>query len=192
LSENGTGKSTLLEALARRCGIHQWRNEDVWRCGYNHYEQALHRCLDVVWSQGSVPGSFFGAGTFQSFVEDLEEWAAADHGILKYFGGHSLMTLSHGQSIMAYFEARYQVRGLYFLDEPEAALSPATQVKLLRLLEDVAAQGHAQFVIATHSPILLSCKGATLYSFDSVPVQQVAYKDTPHYRVYKDFLDNVE
>jgi predicted ATPase len=118
----------------------------------------------------------------------LDEWAATDAGQLEYFGGKSLLTQSHGQSIMSFFRARYAIKGLYLLDEPETALSPRTQLTLLDLLEKMSAAGHAQFVIATHSPILLSCPGATIYSFDSVPIAPIRYRETDHYKIYKDFM----
>jgi len=75
------------------------------------------------------------------------------------------------------------------LDEPETALSPKTQIALLDLLEKMSAAGHAQFLVATHSPILLSCPGATIYSFDHAPIASIPYKDTDHYKTYKAFMD---
>ena len=117
-------------------------------------------------------------------------WAAATPEILDYYGGESLMTKSHGQSLMAYFRARYKIKGLYFLDEPEAALSPNNQLAFLDLLAESTADGRAQFIIATQSPIIMSLPGAVIYSFDSVPLRAVEYEDTEHYRVYYDFLNN--
>ncbi len=90
---------------------------------------------------------------------------------------------------MSFFTARYAIKGLYLLDEPETALSPKTQLALLDLLVRMSTAGHAQFLVATHSPILLSCPGATIYSFDRAPIQTVQYEDTEHYRTYKAFMD---
>jgi predicted ATPase len=188
VGENGSGKSTLLEALARVCGIHIWRERERTRCTANPYEDKLYRCVSVEWTDGVVPGSFFGSAVFHDFARILDEWAAADPGQLAYFGGQSLLTQSHGQSIMSFFRARYAIKGLYLLDEPETALSPRTQIDLLRLLGDTASVGHAQFVIATHSPILLACPVATIYSFDRSPIRPVAYEQTDHYRLYRDFM----
>ena len=188
VGEHGTGKSTLLEALARRCGIHIWRDETRTRYENNPFEERLHEFISVEWTNGHVPGSFFSAGIFNHFVQVLDEWAAADPGQLRYFGGHSLVTQSHGQSLMSFFKARYQLRGLYLLDEPETALSPRTQLELLDLLTREAQDGHAQFIIATHSPILMACPGAEIHSFDRAPIQRVEYKDTDHYRVYREFM----
>ena len=186
--ENGTGKSTLLEAIARRAGIHIWREGGRTRYRYNMYEDKFYRGISLEWTDDLVPGSFFGSSVFQDFARILDEWAATDPGQLDYFGGQSLLTQSHGQSIMAFFRARYAIRGLYLLDEPETALSPKTQIALLELLTKMGNAGHAQFVIATHSPILLACPGATIYSFDQTPIAPVQYEHTDHYRVYRAFM----
>jgi predicted ATPase len=186
--ENGTGKSTVLEALAICCGIHIWRPEFNLRCEANPYENLLYRYLSVTWSRGPVPGSYFGSQNFSHFARKLEEWAVNDRPMLEYFGGKSLITQSHGQSLMSYFESRYQRKGLYFLDEPETALSPRTQVDLLNLIIRESAKGHAQFVIATHSPILMACPGAKIYGFDGPEIAAVQYEDTDHYQLYKAFM----
>ena len=188
VGENGTGKSTLLEALAHRCGIHIWQDAERSRFEVNRYEEKFFEYLSVEWTDGPVPGSFFGSSVFHDFARMLDEWAAADPGLLEYFGGKSLMTQSHGQSIMSFFRARYRIKGLYLLDEPETALSPKTQLALLDMLTKMGAAGHAQFIVATHSPILLACPGATIYSFDQIPITPVAYEDTEHYKTYRDFL----
>ncbi|HOO78491.1 MAG TPA: AAA family ATPase [bacterium] len=188
VGENGTGKSTLLEAIARACGIHIWSQAAGARCRVNPYEALLDRCLGLDWSDGEVPGSYFGSETFRDFADSLEGWAVADRRHLDYFGGKSLVTQSHGQSMMSYFRARYKIRGLYLLDEPETALSPRSQLELLDILEKEGRAGQAQFIVATHSPLLLACAGARIYSFDHVPVRHVGYKETEHYRVYKRFL----
>jgi len=190
VGENGTGKSTLLEAIARRAGIHIWREGERTRCVVNIYEDKFYRGISIEWFDDIVPGSFFGSSVFQDFARLLDEWAAADPGQLDYFGGKSLLTQSHGQSIMSFFKARYAIKGLYLLDEPETALSPKTQIALLELLTKLSQAGHAQFLIATHSPILLACPGATIYSFDESPIAPVPYEQTDHYRVYRDFMDD--
>jgi predicted ATPase len=190
--ENGTGKSTLLEAIAIACGVHIWKNTERSRPGYNPYEDKLHQHISVEWENGRVPGSFFSSKIFQYFAEVLDEWAAADQGQLNYFGGKSLTTQSHGQSLMSFFRSRYQIKGIYLLDEPETALSPKSQIELLALIRNMIDDGHAQFIIATHSPILLACPCATIYSFDKYPVSPVNYEETDHYLLYKSFLENPE
>ena len=146
--------------------------------------------LDAEWADGQVPGSFFGSDIFRHFAQMLDDWASADPGQLKYFGGESLMTQSHGQSLMSFFRARYKIKGLYFSDEPETALSPTSQLRLLALLRAMAAAGHAQFIIATHSPILLSCPGAEIYTFDETPIRRIAYEATRNSRIYRQFFEN--
>jgi len=192
VGENGSGKSTLLEAIAVAAGIYIWRTGVNARYQVNRYEASLHRYLKVHWTKSKVPGSFFGAQIFKDFASILDEWASSDPGLLELFGGKSLITQSHGQSLMSFFSSRYKLEGLYLLDEPETALSPSTQLELLRLLNENAKGGHAQFIVATHSPILLACQDSTIYSFDKMPVSTVDYEDTEHFMVYRDFLNNRE
>jgi len=188
MGENGTGKSTLLRAVVHKCGIHIWKYEKRRRCEFNPHEESLSIAVSVEWADGPVAGSFFSSQTFQDFSQMLEEWAAASSGILDYFGGKSLITQSHGQSIMSYFKSRYEIKGLYLMDEPETALSPKSQLELLRVIKATAGSGNAQFIIATHSPIILSCPEAEIFSFDSVPVQKIRYEETEHYRIYRNFM----
>jgi len=188
VGENGTGKSTLLEALARASEIHIWRKPEGVRYQTNRYEKQLYKYISLEWSNGIVPGAYFGSEIFKDFTNILDEWAASDPGQLKYFGGKSLVTQSHGQSMMSYFRTRYQIRGIYFMDEPETALSPRSQLELLDIIRENGQAGHAQFVIATHSPILLACQGAKIFSFDRVPVSVIAYRETEHYQIYRSFL----
>lgn len=190
--ENGTGKSTLLEALAHRCQIHIWRETERTRFDHNPYEKTLYKYLSLEWQNGFVPGSYFSSEIFRDFSAFLDEWAANDPEMLRYFGGKSLITQSHGQSLLSFFKARYKVRGLHLMDEPESALSPKSQLDLLETLHDMGQAGHAQFVIATHSPILLACPGATIYSFDHIPVKTVEYEDTDYFKIYRDFMINRE
>ena len=188
--ENGSGKSTLLEALAHKCGIHIWRPNERARVDHNPYEGELHRFIRVDWRDRPVPGSYFSADIFKNFAVNLDDWASTDPGQLDYFGGRSLLTQSHGQSLLSFFTNRYRIRGLYLLDEPETALSPQSQLELLRILRDMSRAGHAQFVVASHSPILLACPDAVIYSFDRSPIGRVAYEDTDYFRVYRDFMND--
>jgi predicted ATPase len=188
VGENGSGKSTIIEAIARACRIHIWEGNGKARATYNKYEKKLNLFMDAEWTDGSVPGSFFGARIFRNFAESLDNWASADPGVLEHFGGNSLLTQSYGQSLMSFFENRYKIKGLYILDEPETALSPNSQIKLVKLLKKMSEAGHAQFIIATHSPILLSCDNAEIISFDHNPPQLIDYLDCSHYRIYRDFL----
>jgi predicted ATPase len=188
VGENGTGKSTLLRATAENSGTYIWEDTLALRLERNPFRNRLRECLSLAWAAERVPGSYFGADIFQYFTEILDDWAESDPGQLKYFGGKSLRAMSHGQSMLAFFRSRYRVPGMYFLDEPETALSPRSQLDLLDILADMTADGHAQFLIATHSPILLAHPGARIYSFDRIPIAPIAYRDTEHFRVYAEFL----
>jgi predicted ATPase len=190
VGENGTGKSTMLRAICKKCGIHMWRNIPQLRLHPNPYEEALYLFLKVDWVNGKVPGSFFSSETFRDFSQYLDEWATADPKMLDYFGGKSLMIQSHGQSMMSLFRKRYEIKGLYFMDEPETALSPKSQLELLKVLIEMGKAGHAQFIIATHSPILLACPGAKIFSFDTIPVGEILYEETDHFRIYRDFMND--
>ena len=188
VGENGSGKSTLLEAITRKCGIHLWDKPKRHVVHRNPYETALSKFITVTWANGSVPGSLFRAETFRDLADFLDDVALCDPGRMKYHGGRILNTLSHGEGILTYFGGRYHIRGLYILDEPEAALSPSSQIKFLKLLKQLEAGGHAQFIIATHSPILLAYPGAQIFSFDSSRITEVGYEETTHYQLYKQFL----
>ena len=188
VGENGSGKSTVLSAIAQRCRVHQWRLERRSRATHSPWEDRLSEFIRIEWANGRVPGSYFGSDTFNDFAVILDEWAHDDPGQLKYFGGESLLTQSHGQSLMSYFRARYPIKGLYLLDEPETALSPRTQLELLKLLVELARKGVSQFIIATHSPILLACPGATLLNFDDGQISPIEYEATDHFHIYRDFM----
>jgi predicted ATPase len=188
VGENGSGKSTLLEAITRKCGIHLWDKPRRHLAHSNPHETKLADYVTVTWSEGSVPGSLFRAETFRDFADFLDDVALCDPGRLKYHGGRILNMLSHGEGILSYFSGRYHIKGLYLLDEPESALSPSSQVAFLKLLQKLEAAGHAQFIMATHSPILLSYPGAQIFSFDSSQIEEVEYEDTEHYKLYKQFF----
>ena len=188
VGENGSGKSTLLDAIARKCGIHIWHKPKRHLAHENPYEDRLADYIDLTWANGHVPGSLFRAETFHDLADFLDDLALCDPGRLKYHGGRLLNVLSHGEGILSYFSGRFRLKGLYILDEPEAALSPASQVRFLKLLQQLEAEGHAQFIMATHSPILLAYPGAQIFSFDSDHVTEVSYEETAHYRIYKQFF----
>jgi predicted ATPase len=186
--ENGTGKSTLLKALCRKCNIYIWEGEGRRRCTYNPYEDMLDSALDIEWIEDTVPGTFFSPELFRHFSQLIDEWEEASPGLLDDFGGKSLLTQSHGQSCLSYFKSRFKIKGIHFLDEPEAALSPASQLEFVKVITEMSEAGIAQFFISTHSPIIMSCKQATIYSFDNTPMDRISYKNTPHYRIYKEFF----
>ena len=133
-------------------------------------------------------GSFFAAENFRNFAELLEAWSVCDPGLLDYFGGASLVDKSHGQCNMAFFENRFRVPGLYLLDEPESALSPRRQLELSRIVREAAARGDAQFIVATHSPMLLATPGSRVLSFDGDAIREVDYRATDSFRLHAEFF----
>ena len=188
VGENGSGKSTLLEALAQRAGFgieggsrqhHQNQDDDA--------VSALVPALRLQWSYQGVRGFFLRAESFYKFAEYLERQGST----FRAYGGKSLLAQSHGESFLALFEHNFE-DGLYILDEPEAALSPNRQLAFLAILHDLTRNGGAQFIIATHSPILLAFPGATILSLDSGEFAKTEYRDTEHYRVTRSFLEAPE
>lgn len=188
--ENGTGKSTLLEAISRRCGIHIWEGEYRPRQKNNPYCRQMHNAISVEWVDETVPGSFFSSDVHRHFSLLLDEWAISNPGLFEYFGGKSLVTQPHGQGIISFFRARYKIKGLYIMDEPETALSPATQIELVNILKEMSEKGHAQFILATHSPILMACPGAKIFNFDNNTITETTYPDTQHFKIYKNFIED--
>jgi predicted ATPase len=190
IGQNGSGKSTLLRAIARKSSIHIWEDNELSGFVINRFAEQLYTCLSFDWADSVVKGAFFGSDIFKNFARILDEWAKTDPDLLNYFGGESLMVKSHGECNMRFFETRFSIKGLYLLDEPESALSPKSQLELIRIIQTMSQMGHAQFIIASHSPILLAMPGATIYSFDESPVKMIDYEETDYYIVYKDFLNN--
>jgi predicted ATPase len=198
VGENGSGKSTLIEAVARRCGIHIWAQPKRTRAGAgalgahapltSYPARALSEYVEVALARGSVKGAVFSAESFREWAEFIDDVTEVDPGQARYHGGEGLTLRSRGEGLLAYFRGRYQTPGLYFLDEPEAALSPASQLELLRLLSEYRRRGHAQFVIATHSPVIMAVKGAQVFVLGDGPIAETCYEQTSHYRLYRDFM----
>ncbi|MFH1834074.1 MAG: AAA family ATPase [bacterium] len=194
VGENGSGKSTLIDAVARRCGLHIWAEprrgavHPGYRRAAEHLPGRLSEYVRVSLPGGSVRGGVFSAESFREWAEFLDDVSRIDPGQARYHGGSDLTRRSHGEGIIAYFRGRYQFPGLYFLDEPESALSPASQVDLLHLLNEYRRRGHAQFIIATHSPILMALAGAQIFHFGDSGIEETRYECTAHYRLYRDFM----
>jgi len=185
IGENGTGKSTLLEALAWAVGFSA-RGGDRDRSFSEEADgYALGRALQLAWRQNVSGGFFLRAETFFNFATYLEEVGSS----FWSYGGRSLHKQSHGESFLSLFQHRFE-DGLYLLDEPEAALSPQRQLALLRVLHQLASQRIAQFIIATHSPILLTLPGAHILSLDEGKIEPVMYWEAPQYQLTRDFLND--
>jgi len=186
VGENGSGKSTLLEALAECCGFGpQGGSRDHHRESLEE-RSALAKALRLSWLPKATEGFFMRAESFYNFATYIEQ--VSD---LRAYGGKSLLAQSHGESFLSLFAHRFE-QGLYILDEPEAALSPQRQLSFLRIIHELESSAQAQFLISTHSPILLSYPGAVLFSLDGDAIREIAYRDTEHYRVTRDFLNAPE
>jgi len=183
VGENGIGKSTLLEALAVALRFNAEGGSANFHFSTRASHSALHEHLRLErGTRRPRTGFFFRAESFFNVATKAEEY-----GVLEGYGFRSLHEQSHGESFLALLEHRFTRDGLYLLDEPEAALSPARQLTVLRRLHDLAADG-CQLVIATHSPILLALPGARIYALSDGGIRAVAYQDTEHFRVSRDFL----
>lgn len=186
VGENGSGKSTLLEALAECCGFHpEGGNRDHHREAFAERSE-LAQALRLSWLPKVSEGFFMRAESFYNFATYIDQ--VSD---LRAYGGKSLHNQSHGESFLALFSNRFE-DGIYILDEPEAALSPQRQLSFLKIIHDLDARGRAQFLISTHSPIILSYPGAVLFSLDGDSIREIAYRETEHYLVSRDFLNSPE
>jgi len=194
VGENGTGKTTLIEALAALSGF------PVSGGGWNERDEALGPkdasrfalALRPAFVQRPKNGYFFRAEFHAHFASLLEEREAdpdftGDPYML--YGGRSLHTRSHGEAFLTLFEHRLGP-GLFLMDEPEAALSPQRQLALLALMSARVRGGGVQFLIATHSPILLTFPGAEILSFDEGRIHRVALEDTSHYQITRGILEH--
>jgi len=188
VGENGAGKSTLLEGIAVACGFNAEGGSRNFSFSTRDTHSVLGNYLTVTRSRYPRDGFFLRAESFYnaaSYIDDVDE---GEGDLLQSYGGVSLHAQSHGESFLALVEHRFGGRGLYLLDEPEAALSPSRQLTLLALLRDLTRRD-SQLIIATHSPILMAYPGARIYLLDESGIRAVDYRDTEHYQLTKQFLD---
>jgi len=215
VGENGSGKSTLLEAIAAAAELPSLGAGEIADDITLASQRRLARALRLAWRPRSRSGFFLRA---EDFFGHLRWQARTDARLMREMVEVAGATLpdvddgpgglhvdevraarsierwdgrSHGESYLELFATRFRPRGLYLLDEPEAPLSPKKQLEVLALIRHAADAG-AQFIIATHSPILLACPGARIYSFDDAPIGEVRYEDLEHVRVMRDFLNDPE
>jgi predicted ATPase len=192
--ENGSGKSTLVEAIAVALGFNAEGGTKNMTVSTRPSHSPLHACLTVV-RGARVPetGFFLRAESFFNVATHIEELDATPGGrrIIDSYGGVSLHEQSHGESFLSVLMNRFGSNGLYILDEPEAALSLRGILALMRRMHDLVGAG-AQFIVATHSPILLGFPGATLYVLNEDGIEVAQYEETEQYELTKSFLDNRE
>lgn len=192
--ENGTGKSTLLEAIAVCMGFNAEGGSRNFCFSTRSTESRLHEYLRIAKEAYPRDGFFLRAESFYnvaSNIEDLDSQPAAAPYIIDAYGGESLHHQSHGESFMSLVLNRFRGNGLYILDEPEAALSPSRQLALIAELHRLV-ESDSQFIIATHSPLIMAYPGADIYVLSDEGVTLTKYKDTEHYQLTKRFLDNPE
>lgn len=189
IGENGSGKSTLLEAIAVSLGFNAEGGSKNFRFGTRQSHSDLHEFLRV--AKGVKPprdGFFLRAESFFNVATEIENLGPS---LLSSYGGRSLHEQSHGESFLALMTERFGGQGLYILDEPEAALSPQRQLAVLSRIHDLVLDD-SQFIIATHSPILMAYPDACIFQCDGDGISKVAYEDTEHFQVTRDFLANPE
>ncbi len=187
VGENGTGKSTLLEAIAVAYGFNPEGGSRNFHFATAETHSALHQAITLVKGPYQPQdGYFLRAESFYNVITEIDNIDVAAS-----YGGTSLHQRSHGESVLTLVLERFYGRGLYLLDEPEAALSPARQMALLSRMHALVQQ-QSQFVIATHSPILLSYPSAQIYVFGEDGIRLTPYLETEHYQLTKQFLNHPE
>lgn len=191
IGENGVGKSTFVEALAVALGLNAEGGTENFYFHTAETHSGLHHYLKVSKGVYKPQTKFFlRAESFYNVATEIDQIADEDSRMYNGYGGKSLHACSHGESFMQLMMNRFSQNGLYILDEPEAALSPSRQLALLVLIDDLVQAG-SQFIISTHSPILLSYRDGIIYDLNSY-FQKVTFKETDIYQTYKLVLDNPE
>jgi len=216
VGENGSGKSTLLEAIASAAGMITVGSDEIERDQTMDSVKPLVDVLKLVWNKRTHRGFFLRAEDFFGFVkrmrdlrqsmeEEVDRIDADYHNRSAYAKslakmpaqsslsamvhryGEDLDSRSHGESFLTLFQSRFVPGGLYLLDEPEAALSPIRQFGLISMIKEMVAQD-AQFIVATHSPIIMAIPEAVILDFDQALPVPIAYDDVEHVRLYRSFL----
>ena len=218
VGENGSGKSTLLEGIALAAGLPTVGSADSSRDATLASQRALAKSLKLTWNKKTKRGFFLRAEDFFGFTKRLAQEraelttrlaeldteyqdrsayakglaagpAAGSLADMERRYGVDLDANSHGQSFLKLFQSRFVPGGLYLLDEPEAPLSPQSQLGLMEMLTEMLGKD-AQFVVATHSPILLAYPAASIYLFSHSGIRAVSYEETEHFQLTRDFLLN--
>ncbi len=195
VGENGSGKSTLLEAIAIGMGLNPEGGSRNFRFATRESHSGLSNFLRLSRTVRRPRDSYFLRAesyfNVATEIEAIDREPAPGPPVIASYGGKSLHEQSHGESFFALFMNRLRGNGLYFFDEPEAALSPTRQLSFLARLHDLVKEG-SQFLIATHSPILLAYPDAAIHALDGGPPRLIEYRDTEHYGVTRTFLNDTE
>jgi predicted ATPase len=187
VGENGSGKSTLMEAIATAWGFNPEGGTKNFRFATRASHSDLHEYLLLTKTFNRPKDGFFlRAESFFNVATEIDSLGAVGS-----YGGRSLHEQSHGESFLSLVMHRFGGQGFYLLDEPEAALSPARQLALLRRMHELV-QDRSQFIIATHSPILLSYPDAWIYQIGDQGLESTDYKNTEHFELTRSFLNNPE
>ncbi len=189
--ENGTGKSTLLEAIAAHYGFgpeggnRSFNNDSTVR---NRSIEPLARALRMSFDKRTGFGFFLRAESFFNAATHIDALGVQD-----FYGGKSLHERSHGETFLTLLEVKFRGNGLFLLDEPEAALSPMRQLAFLVLIHDVLQEfKDAQFIISTHSPVLLGYPNAQIVSFDGGQIHEIQYEEAAATQIVRRFLNHRE
>ena len=185
VGENGAGKSTLLEAIAIASGFNAEGGSRNFRFSTRASHSGLHEVLKIIrGAKRPKDGFFLRAESFYNVATEVDNLGA-----MESYGFKSLHDQSHGESFMTLVMERFRGNGIYLLDEPEAALSPTRQLALLARIHKLV-QSSSQFIIATHSPILMAYPDATIYSLTNDAIRKVEYIETEHFFMTRHFLNN--
>ncbi len=194
VGENGTGKSTLLEAIAVAYGFNAEGGSKNFTFSTKETHSELYKHIDIAKRGFAKDGFFLRAESLYNVatnIDDMDKLPSFDAPIIGGYGGVSLHNQSHGESFLSIVQNRFFGNGLYILDEPEAALSP---MKLLTLMAEInnLVKKNSQFIIATHSPILIAFPNAEILEFTQKGIKKTKYQDTEHFQITKSFLENPE
>lgn len=193
VGENGSGKSTILESIAVAYGF----NPEGGTKNFNFSSRTTHSDLNkyiklIKGLKRPDDGFFLRAESFYNFATNIEKLDAEFAGppLIDFYGGRSLHEQSHGESFFAVFQNKFRGKSLYILDEPEAALSPSRQMSMIVRMHELVQQG-SQFIIATHSPIVMAYPYARIYEIQD-DIKAVEYEATEHYQVMRAFVNNTQ